>query len=125
MYQLMVRDMFSAAHYIPGYKGNCSKLHGHNWTVEVFFNAELLKNGLAIDFKEIKNSLGEILEELDHTNLNDHEWFKKYSPTCENIADYIYWQLSKKEWKSAVRSSRLHSVRIWESENAYAEYSED
>ena len=140
MYKLMVRKTFSAAHFLPDYDGKCKNLHGHNWTVEIFFTSQLLCNGLAIDFKELKEKLGEILKEFDHTNLNDHEWFKECPPSCENIAQYIYWKLSEKlddEWRFIIINDAwtakkfnnsihvlFNSVRVWESENAYAEYSE-
>lgn len=120
----MVRRVFSAAHFLPGYDGKCKYLHGHNWTVEVFLTTSHLKDGLGIDFEEIKNKLDEILEEFDHTNLNDHKWFKNHPPSCENIAYYIHWKLTEAKWNINY-SSYLESVRIWESENAYAEYIED
>jgi len=120
----MVRKTFSAAHFLPNYNGKCKNLHGHNWIVEIFFTSQLLCNGLAIDFKELKEKLDEVLKELDHTNLNDHKWFKGCPPSCENIAQYIYWKLSGKKFNNSIHVW-FNSVRVWESENAYAEYSED
>ena len=35
MYELTVRDHFDAAHTLRGYDGECSRLHGHTWDVEV------------------------------------------------------------------------------------------
>jgi len=117
----MVRRTFAAAHFLPGYDGKCRNLHGHNWTVDVFFKSLFLdQNGIAIDFKEIKNKLDEILEKLDHTNLNELDYFKKWPPSCENISYYIYMILEKHNWNQAW----LNFVRVWESENSYAEYSE-
>jgi 6-pyruvoyltetrahydropterin/6-carboxytetrahydropterin synthase len=120
----MVRQTFSAAHFLPNYNGKCKNLHGHNWTVEVFFNVQHLKDGLAIDFKEIKEKLNDILKELDHTNLNDRIPFKKFPPTCENVALHIYYILSEEKWKNSI-NPYLYSVRVWESENTYAEYIKD
>ena len=42
MFELDIRREFSAAHQLKGYNGDCSNLHGHNWTVEVFIRSEHL-----------------------------------------------------------------------------------
>jgi len=34
-YALTVRSSFSAAHRLSEYEGNCERLHGHNWQVEI------------------------------------------------------------------------------------------
>ena len=40
---------------------------GHNWTVEAKVEGENInKIGMVIDFKDIKNSLVEIISKLDH-----------------------------------------------------------
>ena len=52
MFELDIRREFSAAHQLKGYNGDCSNLHGHNWTVEVFIRSEHLDEvGIALDFK--------------------------------------------------------------------------
>lgn len=33
--KLYYKGTFDAAHYLPAYPGNCKKLHGHTWKVEV------------------------------------------------------------------------------------------
>jgi 6-pyruvoyltetrahydropterin/6-carboxytetrahydropterin synthase len=33
-YTLTVRSTFAAAHLLREYRGNCERLHGHNWLVE-------------------------------------------------------------------------------------------
>lgn len=124
MYRIRVKKEFSAAHFIPGYDGKCQYLHGHNWVVEVFFSSYFLcENGLLIDFKIVKKRLDKILETLDHTNLNDLDYFQRYSPSCENICKYIFDKLLI-EFLYEIRNKNLilEKVRIWESENAYAEY---
>lgn len=134
MYRLMVKDTFSAAHFLPGYDGNCSKLHGHNWKVEVFFESDFTLDGMCVDFKEIKNRLKDVLKEFNHTNLNEHREFKSLPPTCENIALYIFENMNNVRddksgevvgdyvWKSLSHNANISSVRVWESENSYAEF---
>uniref|UniRef100_A0A7J2TJI6 6-carboxytetrahydropterin synthase QueD n=1 Tax=Archaeoglobus fulgidus TaxID=2234 RepID=A0A7J2TJI6_ARCFL len=98
-----VKDSFSAAHSIPGHK-KCGKIHGHNFEVSVEVEGEL-KNGMVIDFFELKNFLKEILEKLDHSILNE----KIENPTSENIALYVFQEL---------KSRGLNVVRVKVAENA-------
>jgi 6-pyruvoyltetrahydropterin/6-carboxytetrahydropterin synthase len=123
MYRLMVSASFAAAHQLKGYGGKCEDLHGHNWRVQLYVTAdELNETGLAVDFKEMKGYLHTILQSLDHRYLNDLSPFQTCNPSSENIARYIYGQASGKLKGS---KARVVSVRVWESENAYAEFSEE
>ncbi|MCB5258349.1 MAG: 6-carboxytetrahydropterin synthase QueD [Candidatus Cloacimonadaceae bacterium] len=123
MYKLSVYDYFSAAHRLRGYEGPCSNVHGHNWKVRVTFQTGKLDPlGMAIDFKELKVKLSEILKELDHTFLNELVIFKDTNPTSENIAKYIYDSLSESFKDSAIS---LLEVEVQESEKVSVVYSND
>jgi len=118
MYRIKVRESFSSAHNLRGYKGKCEDLHGHNWKVEVDIeDYDLDKIGMVIDFKIIKSKLRKILEKLDHKYLNKIPYFKKINPTSENIAKYIYDQMKEQRINPA-------SVTVWESDTSLATYSE-
>jgi 6-pyruvoyltetrahydropterin/6-carboxytetrahydropterin synthase len=65
--------------------------------------------------------LGAILEELDHTYLNEHPYFKKNNPSSENMAKYIYDRLNK---KLSTIDHRLSTVTVWENERSCATYTE-
>ena len=122
MFELDVRREFSAAHQLKGYNGDCSNLHGHNWTVEVFIHSEHLNEiGIALDFKVLKKELDAILAGLDHKFLNDHPAFKDKNPTSENLAMYIYKTLAAKLNTETVKVAR---VRVCESANSGASYFE-
>ena len=42
---------FAAAHFLRGYEGECSRLHGHNWKVEVQVTTTTLDDvGMGMDF---------------------------------------------------------------------------
>lgn len=122
MFELDIRREFSAAHQLKGYNGDCSNLHGHNWTVEVFIRSEHLDEvGIALDFKVLKKELDVILAGLDHKFLNEHEEFRTKNPTSENIAMYIYKTLSAKINTETVKVSK---VRVCESASSGATYFE-
>lgn len=122
MYKVTVRDEFSAAHHLRGYKGKCEELHGHNWKVELTVASEKLdKTGMVIDFRKLKDNLRRVLKELDHSYLNNLPYFKRVNPTSENIAQHIYKRLSP---QLRTPNSGLSKVRVWESENSFATYYE-
>jgi 6-pyruvoyltetrahydropterin/6-carboxytetrahydropterin synthase len=97
MYELMIEGTFDAAHQLIGYNGPCEKLHGHTWKVQVHIKSgKLNQMGMVKDFKELKLMLQFAISKLDHTNLNIIPYFKKVNPTSENVAKYIFDQISKK-----------------------------
>ncbi len=91
MYEIFVKTHFSAAHYLRNYPGRCEHLHGHNWSVEVVVRArELNEIDVGIDFRDLKGVVNRVLEELDHTNINEHPAFREQNPSSELLARYIY-----------------------------------
>ena len=123
MYHLTIHTHFAAAHNLLNYQGECEKLHGHNWKIEVTVKTEHLdKAGLGIDFKVLKKHTKKIMEFLDHTYLNDLEPFKGVSPSSEHIARYIFDELVTDLVDYAVVVDR---VTVWESDNACASYTAD
>jgi len=123
MYELMVETNFSSAHQLRGYKGECEKLHGHNWKVQVHVIAEKLNElDMAIDFHELKDFVGEVIAPLDHGLLNDLFPFTEKNPSSENIAKWIFDSLKK---KINDNNLRLSAVTVWESEITSATYFEE
>ncbi|MBU2600019.1 6-carboxytetrahydropterin synthase QueD [bacterium] len=118
MYELMVEEYFSAAHYLREYVGKCSKLHGHNWKVQVFITTNSLDSlGMVVDFNKLKGILKKVLEKLDHYCLNDLEVFAWKNPTSENIAGFIFHEIEKQEMPG-----QISKVVIWESNSACLTY---
>jgi 6-pyruvoyltetrahydropterin/6-carboxytetrahydropterin synthase len=121
MYELTVITQFAAAHQLRKFRGKCEKLHGHNWRIEVSLTGEKLNDaGLLIDFEEIKEATDRILEELDHSFLNELPQFKDQNPSSENIAAYIFEKLG-----STLNSNQIKVTKVtaWESDSARASYS--
>ncbi|MBT9131925.1 MAG: 6-carboxy-5,6,7,8-tetrahydropterin synthase [Syntrophomonadaceae bacterium] len=116
IYEITVEDFFSAAHKLRDYEGECERLHGHNWKVEVSLTSQKLnKQEIVIDFRELKRLIKDILGELDHQYLNDLPYFKKDNPTTENIAGLIYKKLQQRIEEGGIE---IKKVRVWESDNA-------
>lgn len=122
MYRLNIITSFAAAHCLINYQGECENLHGHNWKVEVTVTAmELDKAGLGIDFKILKADTIRLLKTLDHKYLNELPPFKDISPSSENIAYYLYGELSRILNNGNVK---VDMITVWESDNASASYYE-
>ncbi|MBH44535.1 MAG: 6-carboxytetrahydropterin synthase QueD [Gammaproteobacteria bacterium] len=122
MYTLTIHTEFCSAHILHGHQGDCKRMHGHNWKVEVEVSGNKLDNvGMVIDFKEIKKSTNEIAKKLDHQYLNDLEPFKTKNPTAENISEYFYTQLSK---IFNTNDTKIKSVKLWETDRASVTYTE-
>lgn len=120
MYEVAIRKRFAAAHQLRGYGGKCENLHGHNWIVEVGVEGASLDDvGLLLDFNILKGHVDDVLEELDHKYLNDHDWFKTRNPSSENLARYLHEQISARINSPGLAVTFL---RVWESEDSVATY---
>ena len=85
---------FDAAHLLPNLPPGhrCGRLHGHTFKAIVHLDAGVgNKTGWVRDFGEIKKLCMPVIDELDHTNLNDIPGLE--NPTSENIARWIWNKL--------------------------------
>ncbi len=123
VFEICVEAQFSAAHSLSGYQGNCAQLHGHNWIVEVSVKCLELNNiGIGIDFRDIKQAIINVINDLDHSCLNEHPEFKDTNPSSENIARFLYRQLGEKINSVNVKVSK---VKVSETRSAGAYYWEE
>jgi len=121
-FEICVRSEFSGAHHLKGYKGDCERTHGHNWTVEVVVECNKLdETGIGIDFYDVDNAVQSVLKELDHRDLNTLDQFQDKNPTCENVAAYLYGELTSmlnrkniRLKKIGVRETQNFGVFYWE-----------
>lgn len=119
MFEIKIETHFSAAHHLLNYDGACENQHGHNWKVEVYLQGDTLdKSGILVDFKILKKEVNELLDTLDHKDINTLEMFKDKSPSSENISQYLYFELKKK-------FENIKKVSVWETENACASFFEE
>jgi 6-pyruvoyltetrahydropterin/6-carboxytetrahydropterin synthase len=122
-YTLRVVSDFASAHTLRDYPGPCSRMHGHNWKLEVEVHARALDNlGMAVDFKVVKHAAKTLTDTLDHRYLNDIPPFDVQNPTAENIAAWLYRGLAERLNNEQLRVS---AVTLWETERACVRYTED
>lgn len=124
------RESFNAAHQLcdPALSeeenrrlfGKCVNLHGHNYLLEVAVAGEIdPKTGYVIDLKRLSDLLcQEIIQHVDHRNLNtDVPWLAGRIPTAENLA-LAFWQ----RLEPKLPGDSLRSVKVWETDKNWAEY---
>ena len=90
MYKLELEHTFSAAHQLTNaYDDKCNNFsHGHNFVTFVTIITDKLVNNMVVDFTQVK----EIIDKLDHKNLNE---ILDFEPTAENLANYLREELKK------------------------------
>lgn len=132
------RMRFNAAHRLfnPGLSeqenerlfGVCANPlgHGHNYIIEVSIAGQPdPTTGCLIDLK----ALGEIIQRVildrcDHKHLNHQvDFLSNVIPTVENLAERFFRELEPEIRKAT--ANVLAAVRVWETENNYAEFRHD
>ena len=127
------RERFNAAHKLwvddwseeKNYAvfGKCANpnWHGHNYHLFVTVKGKPDPvTGFVVDVKDLSKIIKrEIIDELDHKNLNlDVAFFPKLTqPTTENLVLTIWKRL-----EPHIQGCQLHCVKLYKTENIYAEY---
>lgn len=99
--------------------GKCanSPSHGHSYKLFVTLRGNELQDGMLINFSEVSRVVKQqIVERFDHHFIND--LMPTQIPTAENMCKLFYDQL-----KSFF--SQLYSVKLYETEDSWAEYREE
>lgn len=115
---------FSAAHHIRGYEGDCARPHGHNFKVEVEATAPALNSiGIALDFKDLKKKVKNLVDRFDHQDLNTIAPFTDLNPTAETLAQHFFDELERQIANDPLTSTlTLRQVTVWENERSAAWY---
>lgn len=128
------RERFNAAHKLWNEDwsreknfevfGKCANpnWHGHNYDLFVTVKGEpQADTGFCVDLKDLSDLLKkEIVDKLDHKNLNlDVPFMQGVMASTENLCIAIWEQI---EDSISEMGCTLHSVRINETENNFAEY---
>lgn len=103
---------FDAAHKLNDYIGKCANLHGHTYKLQICIKGKIQKNGLVMDFSDIKSVVTtKVLDKLDHKFIND----VIKQPSAENISVWIWNQLQE--------DMPLYEIKLWETPTSFAVYS--
>ncbi|MBI2890874.1 MAG: 6-carboxytetrahydropterin synthase [Nitrospirae bacterium] len=133
MFQVTRVMTFCYGHRLMDYEGKCRHPHGHNARVEIdLASAALDSRGMGCDFGEIKQVVQTWIDrELDHRmilrrddplvafleRLGEPCYLMDVNPTAENLAALIFRFVKD-------RGYAVVSVKLWETENSVAAYSE-
>jgi 6-pyruvoyltetrahydropterin/6-carboxytetrahydropterin synthase len=130
------QEHFNAAHklYNPAWSkeknfevfGPCANenWHGHNFELIVTVKGTPdPETGFVIDLKKLSSLVrAEVIEPLDHKNLNiDVPFMKDKMASTEILAKEI-WKIVEPKIKSITRFGKLHSVKLYETPRNYVEY---
>lgn len=130
------KEHFNAAHklYNPEWSkeknlevfGPCANenWHGHNFELIVTVKGKPDPDtGFVIDLKKLSTLMrDEVVEKLDHKNLNlDVDFMKGKLASCENLIIEI-WQLLEPGISRISKFGQLHSIRLYETPRNYVDY---
>jgi 6-pyruvoyltetrahydropterin/6-carboxytetrahydropterin synthase len=121
MFEVTIEESFSSGHALRNYRGKCENVHGHNYRCQVSIQGEKLDEiGLLVDFVELKRVVHSVLDRMDHQWLNDFPPFDVLNPSAENMAKFIYDEVSSGlQGKNGIR---VAAIRLWETDTASATY---
>jgi len=122
-------------HRLKSHKGKCINLHGHSYKLLVEFTGGVQDNGMVIDYFDVKEIIGPIVDKLDHSVIisNDDLELKEaiqklksnyvlvdFESTAENLCYYFLNKIKSAELPKNLKSIM---VKVFETENTYAEES--
>ena len=100
--------------------GPDSKVHGHNYTLEVRVTAEVNKDtGFIVDLGHLKEVVNNnVINILDHTQFEKEvKWFNDKQPSSENLAVFIWSQI-----EPFLNDVTLHRIRLHETPTIFTDY---
>ncbi len=136
---------FEAAHALPGYDGKCKNIHGHSYQLYVTVIGKPIqdnthpKNGMVLDFGDLKHIVNtEIVSIFDHAIVLNKD--SEHLKLAEKIKDYSHrtvlvnyqptselmlLDFSDRIKKRLPDDVKLHSLKLYETNNSYAEWFAD
>lgn len=139
MYKIRTEESFDSAHFLAGYDGKCSNLHGHRWRIVMEAGAKQLHEdgqlrGMITDFGDIRRDLKKLADFYDHALIYESGTLKPltiqalqeenfrlievpFRPTAENFAKFFYNKMT-------VQGYQVMEMAVYETPNNCAVYSE-
>jgi 6-pyruvoyltetrahydropterin/6-carboxytetrahydropterin synthase len=122
-------------HRLQCHKGKCFNLHGHSYKLLVEFEGGVEENGMVLDYFDVKEIVGPIVDKLDHTviisdkdvelieaiqKLNSAHVIVNFESTAENLCNYFLETIKQAKLPNNITNIM---VKVFETENTYAEES--
>ena len=134
MHKITKSVLFCYGHRLPGHKGKCENLHGHNGKAEVTLaSADLDARKMVADFGDLGKALKDWLDaNFDHKVIlcsrdpllkilkeQGQDCFEtRDNPTAEIMAELLFTEFKKLGFP-------VREVRVWETETSCASYGTD
>lgn len=130
-------------HRVPNHESKCRNLHWHRYRADIILEGDIIcekgisQEWMVIDFSHIKRIANECVDWLlDHgymfqegdeigilaTSLGMKTISVPFVPTAENIAAWLFDQLSDKFVDVYNNQMRLHSIKLYETPSSYVIY---
>lgn len=138
MFTLVSENSFDAAHFLHGYNGKCSNIHGHRWRVVVEIFSDKLSDdkqtrGMVVDFDTLKEDIKQEVDYFEHSLIIEAGTLKEktyealkeegirlveldFRTTAENFSKYFYDRFEEKGYN-------VKQVSVYETPNNCATYS--
>lgn len=137
--RIAIRFETSTGHRLHLHEGDCNRLHGHNYQIEIeILGAVGATTGMVMDFADLKALVrGSMMEFMDHRTLisrddplADHLHdvpgvrLVSFLPTAEALAQHL-WTISQRALNTynEIRDDKVSTgfVRVRETESYYAQ----
>jgi 6-pyruvoyltetrahydropterin/6-carboxytetrahydropterin synthase len=98
--------------------------HGHNYDLIVTVKGDPdPETGFVIDLKKLSTLIrNEVIEKLDHKNLNLDVPFMKDKMASTEIVTKEIWRILAPKIPSISSFGKLHSIKLYETPRNYVEY---
>ena len=100
--------------------GPDSKIHGHNYTLEVMVTGSIVEEtGFIVDLGHVKKIVNKyVIDILDHSLFDKEvDWFKNKQPSSENLVIFIWNQI-----EPHLEGATLHRIRLHETPTIFTDY---
>ena len=96
------------------------RLHGHNYDLYVTIKGPINNDsGFVVDLKYLNKIVNKkVLDILDHSLIQDNEWFTGKQPSTENLVVYIWNQI----FPEISPPAKLFCIKLRETGTIFTEY---
>ena len=119
MFTVSVETHFRASHSVKLPNGSKEPSHHHKWLVIAdVCSDELNRDGMVIDFWQLKAMLDSIIAEFVDISVEEVEYFSKEGSSAEIMAKYIYEKLEPKLPKTV----KIEQIKVIEKPGFLAKF---